>query len=201
MYNGTDVKELNRIQYYKLFGAVFQDYSVLPVTIEEIVAEETEEKADSELVEKCLKQAGLWEKISALDNGIKTKFDRAFWDDGINLSGGEKQKLLLARALYKQTPVVILDEPTAALDPIAENSLYESYDEIMKNQTTVFISHRLASTRFCNRILLIENGKIVEEGTHDQLLKKGGIYSKLFETQAKYYREGKESTDEDSKEN
>ena len=201
LYNGTDVKELNRIQYYKLFGAVFQDYSVLPVTIEEIVAEETEEKADSELVEKCLKQAGLWEKISALDNGIKTKFDRAFWDDGINLSGGEKQKLLLARALYKQTPVVILDEPTAALDPIAENNLYESYDEIMKNKTTVFISHRLASTRFCNRILLIENGKIVEEGTHDQLLKKGGIYSKLFETQAKYYREGKESTDEDSKEN
>ena len=87
------------------------------------------------------------------------------------------------------------------MDPIAENNLYESYDEIMKNKTTVFISHRLASTRFCNRILLIENGKIVEEGTHDQLLKKGGIYSKLFETQAKYYREGKESTDEDSKEN
>lgn len=204
LYDGVDIRELNRLQYYRLFGAVFQDYSILPVTIEEIVAEDVEEEVDVRRVEECLKQAGLWEKILSLEKGSKSLFDRAFWDDGINLSGGETQKLLLARALYKQVPVIILDEPTAALDPIAENRLYESYDDIMKNKTTIFISHRLASTRFCNRILMLENGKVVEEGTHEQLIRKKGIYNKLFETQAKYYQEkseGKESTDEVSEEN
>ncbi len=192
LYDGVDVKELNRIQYYRLFGAVFQDHSVLPVTIEEIVAEDIEENIDRARVEECLKCSGLWEKITSLEKGSKSLYDRAFWDDGINLSGGEIQKLLLARALYKQTPVVILDEPTAALDPIAENRLYESYDEIMKGKTTIFVSHRLASTRFCSRIMLIENGKILEEGTHEELLKRKGVYNTLFETQAKYYRENAE---------
>ena len=140
-------------------------------------------------VEECLEQAGLWEKVSSLQMGSKSRFDQSSWDDGINFSGGEMQKLLLARALYRNAPIVILDEPTAALDPIAENRLYESYDEMMQNKTTVFISHRLASTRFCNRILLIENGKIQEEGTHEELLSKQGKYYELFETQAKYYRE------------
>ena len=137
----------------------------------------------------------------SLPKGIKSLYDRAFWDDGVNLSGGETQKLLLARALYKHAPLIILDEPTAALDPIAENRLYETYDEIMADKTTVFISHRLASTRFCSRILLIQNGKIAEEGTHDELLRKQGIYRELFETQAKYYREnpeGEEGADEAS---
>ncbi|MBP5222541.1 MAG: ABC transporter ATP-binding protein, partial [Lachnospiraceae bacterium] len=204
LYNGTDIREFNRIQYYGLFGAVFQDYSLLPVTIEEIVAADVEEAADAKRVEECLKQAGLWKKISSLEHGIKSRYDSAFWDDGMNLSGGETQKLLLARALYKQAPVIILDEPTAALDPIAENRLYESYDEIMKNKTTVFISHRLASTRFCTRILLLEKGRVTEEGTHEQLLARKGKYSELFETQAKYYREnaqGEEDGDEASEEN
>ena len=204
LYDGTDIREFNRIQYYGLFGAVFQDYSLLPVTIEEIVAADVEEAADAKRVEECLKQAGLWEKISSLEHGIKSRYDSAFWDDGMNLSGGETQKLLLARALYKQAPVIILDEPTAALDPIAENHLYESYDEIMKNKTTVFISHRLASTRFCSRILLLEKGRVTEEGTHEQLLSRKGKYCELFEMQAKYYREnaqGEEDGDEASEEN
>lgn len=202
LYDGVDIREFNRLQYYSIFSAVFQDYSVMPVTIEEIVAEDVEENIDHELVEECLKKAGLWEKTASLEKGCKSLFDRAFWDDGINLSGGETQKLLLARALYKQAPVVILDEPTAALDPIAENRLYETYDDIMNNKTTVFISHRLASTRFCNRILLIQKGKIAEEGTHEELILKKGIYNELFETQAKYYHEneGKEDGDEVSEE-
>ena len=111
---------------------------------------------------------------------------------------------MLARALYKQAPIIILDEPTAALDPLAENRLYETYDEIMKDKTTLFVSHRLASTRFCNRIMLIEDGRILEEGTHEELLKRKGVYNTLFETQAKYYREnveGKGENGEASQEN
>ncbi len=189
LYDGTDIRAFNREEYYRLFGAVFQDYSILPVTIEEIVAEEERENIDPGRVETCLKQAGLWEKVASLPEGVKSKYDRAFWDDGINLSGGEIQKLLLARALYRQSPVIVLDEPTAALDPVSENRLYETYDEVMQGKTTVFISHRLASTRFCHRIVLIEHGQITEEGTHGELLAKKGRYYELFETQAKYYRE------------
>lgn len=192
LYDGVDIREFNRNQYYALFGAVFQDYSILPVTIEEIVAENTAEALDSALVETCLKQAGLWEKISSLEHGVKSRFDKAFWDDGINLSGGEIQKLLLARALYRCSPIVLLDEPTAALDPVAENRLYEKYSEMMAGKTTVFISHRLASTRFCNRILLIDGGSFAEEGTHEELLAKKGLYYSLFETQARYYAENPE---------
>lgn len=199
LYNGRDIREYNRDEYYRLFGAVFQDYSLMPVTIEEIVAEDVAGKIDREKVEKCLKTAGLWDKVASLKDGILSKYDKSFWDDGINLSGGEIQKLLLARALYRQSPVIILDEPTAALDPVSENRLYETYDEVMKGKSTIFISHRLASTRFCDRILLIENGRIAEEGTHEELLNKKGRYYELFETQAKYYREnpeGKEDADE-----
>ena len=204
LYDGVDIRELNRISYYRIFSAVFQDHSILPVTIEEIVAEDIEENIDHRRVEECLKQADLWDKISSLKKGCRSLYDRTFWDDGINLSGGETQKLLLARALYKQAPIVILDEPTAALDPIAENRLYESYDDIMNSKTTIFITHRLASTRFLNRIILLDNGKILEEGTHEELLLQQGVYCKLFETQAKYYREnaaGKEGIDETPEEN
>ena len=193
LYDRTDVLEFNRDEYYKLFGAVFQDYSILPVSIEEIVSEETEGNIDTVKVTESLKQAGLYDKIMSFKGGVKTKYDRSFWDDGVNLSGGEVQKLLLARALYRKSPMVLLDEPTAALDPVSENKLYETYNEVMSGKTTVFISHRLASTRFCSRIILIENGRIIEEGTHEELLARKGCYYELFETQAKYYRETENS--------
>ena len=191
-YDGTDIREYDRDKYYEIFGAVLQDHSILPVTIAEIVVENDAGMADREKVSECLKASGLKEKIGSLAGGIDSKYDKTFWDDGISLSGGEQQKLLLARALYRGSPVVVLDEPTAALDPVSENRLYETYDEMMKGKSTIFISHRLASTRFCNRIVLIEDGSIVEEGTHDELIRKKGRYYELYETQAKYYRNGSE---------
>lgn len=191
-YDGTDIREYDRDKYYEIFGAVLQDHSILPVTIAEIVAENDAGMADREKVSECLKASGLKEKIGSLAGDIDSKYDKTFWDDGISLSGGEQQKLLLARALYRGSPVVVLDEPTAALDPVSENRLYETYDEMMKGKSTIFISHRLASTRFCSRIVLIEDGSIVEEGTHDELIRKKGRYYELYETQAKYYRNGSE---------
>jgi len=188
-YDGVDVKEYNRDEYYDLFSAVFQQFSLLPVTFAEAVAEEEPDRIDRARVEVCLRTAGLWEKIASLPKGMDSEYSRAVNDEGTELSGGQIQKLLLARALYRKSPFMILDEPTAALDPIAESKLYETYHEVMKDCSTVFISHRLASTRFCDRIVLMEDGKIIEEGTHEELLKKQGRYYELYETQAKYYRE------------
>lgn len=188
-YDTTDVREYNRDKYYELFSAVFQQFSVLPLTFAEIVAEEEPSRIDRAKVEKCLQKAGLWEKIDSLEKGIDTEYSREVNDNGTELSGGQIQKLLLARALYRNAPVMVLDEPTAALDPIAESNLYETYNEVMKDSSAVFISHRLASTRFCDRIVLLEDGRIIEEGTHAELIAKQGRYYKLYETQAKYYRE------------
>ena len=144
---------------------------------------------DSERVKKCLELAGMWERIQKLPNKLQSQFGRTIYEDGVEFSGGETQKLLLARAMYKSSPIMLLDEPTAALDPIAESEIYHKYNQISEGKTTVFISHRLASTNFCNRIILIEDGAICEEGTHRELLDKKGKYYNLFEMQAKYYRE------------
>lgn len=188
-YDGVDIREYNRDKYYELFSAVFQQFSLLPVTFAEAVAEEEPTLIDREKVEMCLKKAGLWEKINSLEKGMDSEYGKTVNDKGTELSGGQIQKLLLARALYRNAPVMVLDEPTAALDPIAESKLYETYNEVMKDCSAVFISHRLASTRFCDRIVLIENGKVAEEGSHAELLAKQGRYYELYETQAKYYRE------------
>lgn len=188
-YDGIDVREYNRDKYYELFSAVFQQFSLLPVTFTEAVAEEEVSLIDRERVEACLKKAGLWEKIVSLEKGMDSEYGKAVNDEGTELSGGQIQTLLLARALYRNAPIMVLDEPTAALDPIAESQLYETYNEVMKDCSAVFISHRLASTRFCDRIVLIVDGKIIEEGTHTELLAKQGRYYELYETQAKYYKE------------
>lgn len=188
-YGGTDVKEYNRDKYYRLFSAVFQQFSLLPVTFAEAVAEGELSRIDRRKVKACLQKAGLWEKIASLESGMDSEYSREVNDNGTGLSGGQIQKLLLARALYRNAPVMVLDEPTAALDPIAESNLYEIYNEVMKDSSAVFISHRLASTRFCDRIVLMEEGRIIEEGTYAELLAKQGRYYELYETQAKYYRE------------
>lgn len=189
LYNGKPVTEYNRVELYQMYSAVFQQFSIMPVTIEEIVAEAPKAQVDSERVKKCLELAGMWERIQKLPDKLQSQYGRTIYDDGIEFSGGETQKLLLARSIYKSAPILLLDEPTVALDPIAESELYQKYNQISEGKTAVFISHRLASANFCNRIILIENGAICEEGTHRELLAKKGKYYNLFELQAKYYRE------------
>ena len=143
-----------------------------------------------ERVKECVKNAGLEETIPQFPDGLGTNLGKALHDDGIELSGGQEQRLLLARALYKDASILLLDEPTAALDPIAENDMYLRYDAITRGRTAVYISHRLASTRFCDRVLFLKDGQIAEAGTHEELLALGGEYAALFEVQSRYYREG-----------
>lgn len=140
-------------------------------------------------VEECAEKAGLREKIDSLPQKYETHLYREIYEDATMLSGGETQRLMLARALYKDAPVILLDEPTAALDPVAESDVYSRYNEMTDERSAVYISHRLASTRFCDRILFIEDGGIAEEGTHESLLRHGGRYAELFEIQSRYYRE------------
>lgn len=188
LLNNVDIRTYNRRDYYRLFSAVFQDFSVLDVTIAENIAQ-TDENINRSLLERCIELAGLTEKIAGLPNGTGTHIGRVF-EDGIALSGGELQRLMLARALYKNAPIIVLDEPTSALDPIAESDIYNKYNELTNGRMAVYISHRLASTRFCDRIILIAEGCIDEEGTHDELIARNGHYADLFEIQSRYYREG-----------
>ena len=191
LLNGIDIREFNRQEYYDLFSAVFQEMSMLDLTVAEHVAQAVD-NIDLTKVEDCLKKAGLTDKVAKLPQGLQTHVGKIAFLEGVEFSGGEMQRLVLARALYKNGPVLVLDEPTAALDPIAENDIYMKYNEMTKGKTSLFISHRLASTRFCDRILFLQDGIIAEEGTHDQLLKLGGEYAKLFHVQARYYQEGGE---------
>ena len=190
--NGVDIRKLNRRAYYKLFSAVFQEFSLLEVTVAENVAQQVE-GIDEEKVWQCLENAGLSDAVRALPQGLKTHLGRSIYDDGTELSGGQTQRLMLSRALYRDGAVLVLDEPTAALDPITESEIYLKYSEMTQGKTSLFISHRLASTRFCDRIILLENGSIAEEGSHEALLQAGGSYAKLFSVQRRYYEEGGES--------
>ena len=190
--NGVDIRKLNRRAYYKLFSAVFQEFSLLEATVAENVAQQVE-GIDEEKVWQCLENAGLSDAVRALPQGLKTHLGRSIYDDGTELSGGQTQRLMLSRALYRDGAVLVLDEPTAALDPITESEIYLKYSEMTQGKTSLFISHRLASTRFCDRIILLENGSIAEEGSHEALLQAGGSYAKLFSVQRRYYEEGGES--------
>lgn len=187
LLNGEDIRKFNRNDYYALFSAVFQEFSVLDVTVKEDVAQ-CVDGIDETRVWQCIDKAGLTGKIQSLPKGIETHLGRRVFKDGVEFSGGQTQRLMLARALYKNAPILVLDEPTAALDPIAENDIYQKYNDMTHGRTSFFISHRLASTRFCDRIIFVDSGKIAEEGTHNELLKNGGGYAYLFEVQSKYYR-------------
>ena len=191
LVDGKRIDEYNIGEYYTLISAVFQEVTALAFPIWEFVASADPERPTvREDAEAALRKAGLWDKVERLPNGMDTHLMKGIYDDGVDFSGGEMQRLLLARAIYKNGPLLVLDEPTAALDPIAENKLYLQYRELTRGKTSLYISHRFASTRFCDRIVLLENGVIAESGTHEELMALGGQYAYLFGVQSKYYKEG-----------
>ncbi len=189
--DGRDIQSLDQRAVFREFAVVFQDVFAFSFPLADNVSCVDCGREDSERLRESLEKAGLWERVQALPKGAQTFMNKDLDEAGVALSGGEVQKLMLARALYKDAPMVILDEPTAALDPIAESEMYERYNELVQGRTAVFISHRLSSTRFCDRILFLENGRITEEGTHGELMQRGGAYAELFSIQAQYYREQK----------
>lgn len=188
LLNSHPINDYNIYEYYSLFSAVFQDISLMPYSIAENIAATTEkDEIDFEKVKNSIEIAGLKERVDALPLGVDTPFNKNVNEGAVDFSGGEKQKLALARAIYLDRPMLILDEPTAALDPIAENEMYMKFNEISRGQTAMFISHRLASTRFCDRIIHLENGRIIENGTHDELIAANGKYAMMYGLQSKYY--------------
>lgn len=192
LLDGKNIHEYNIDDYYSLFSSVFQDIFMIPATVKEIITGMPSENTacvNEEQFRFAIQKAGLEKAISELPDKENTHLVKGIYPDAVDLSGGQQQRLLLARALYKDAPITILDEPTAALDPIAESEIYSEYNEMTKDKTGVFISHRLASTRFCNRIILFENGEMVEEGTHAELLSLNGRYKEMFTAQSSYYQD------------
>lgn len=184
--NGIDIREFDYSEYLKLFAIVFQDFKLLAFPVGENVA--CSDEYDEKRVWECLEIAGIKKRIEELPKKLNQSVYKLYEKDGIDFSGGEEQKIAIARALYKNAPFVILDEPTAALDPIAESEIYSHFNEIVGNKTAVYISHRLSSCRFCGRIVVFDDGKIIQNGTHDKLLSDtDGKYSKLWNAQAQYY--------------
>ena len=187
LINGKSNRDFSGNSYFNLFSAVFQDYYFMPMTIAENICATS--NYDKEKLFAAFEKAGISNKINGLPNKEKSYMIKDVYKDAVDFSGGEKQKLLLAKAIYKNAPVLILDEPTAALDPIAENELYLKYNEITSNKISFFISHRLSSTRFCDRILFIKDGRIAESGTHEELMALKGSYYRMYQIQSYYYKE------------
>lgn len=187
LVNGKSSRDFSSDSYFNLFSAVFQDYNFLPMRIAENICAASE--YDKEKLYSAFEKAGIMDKINSLENKENSLMVKDVYKGAVDFSGGEKQKLLLAKAIYKNAPVLILDEPTAALDPIAENELYLKYNEMTDNKISFFISHRLSSTRFCDRILFIKDGTIAESGTHEELMALKGSYYKMYQVQSYYYKE------------
>lgn len=192
--NGIDINRIPDDIYWELIGVAFQDAMVFPFSIGDNIT--LEETVDEDRLNKAINDSGVKKIIEGLPKGVDTVLLRILDDEGLDISGGQRQKLYLARALYKNSRFLMLDEPTAALDPLAEAKLYEQYHLLSKGKTSIYVSHRLASTKFCDRVAYLKEGKIIELGTHDELIGLNGEYKALFDTQAKYYREngvGKEA--------
>lgn len=195
LMNGTDIRKFDRKEYYELFAPAFQDVMVFAFPVAENVSMKEPFNTDKAEAEKMLRLAGLGDKLDKLKKGVDTELLKVLYDDGVDLSGGEKQKLALARALYKKSKIIVLDEPTAALDALAEFRLYQSFNELVGDRTAVYISHRLSSTRFCDRVAMFKDGEMVEIGTHDSLMEADGAYADMFRVQAQYYVEDKDIFD------
>ncbi len=188
LIDGISTADINQSECSRVISAVFQDSALLPVSIKNNIIM-NDNVPDEDRLKKIVNIVGLKDKIDSLDNGIETPLVKHITEHGTEMSGGEVQRLFLARALYKDAPILILDEPTAAMDPIAEQNIYLKYNELSKDKTAFFISHRLSSTRFCDRIFLIDDGVIKESGTHDELMEKGGLYNEMYQIQSRYYQD------------
>ncbi|MBR2884955.1 MAG: ABC transporter ATP-binding protein [Clostridia bacterium] len=188
--NGIDIQKYDYEDYLKLFSVVFQDFKLFSFSVGENVAASVD--YDEEKVWSSLEKAGMLERVKQMPKGLKTPVYKDFEESGVEISGGEAQKLAIARALYKDAAFVILDEPTASLDPIAEHEIYSRFNDMVKDKTAIYISHRLSSCRFCDRILVFDNGRLIQDGSHENLLENtGGKYSELWNAQAQYYAENK----------
>ena len=186
LLNGVDIRKFDQREYRRLFSVVFQDFNILPFTLKQNVAADME--GDNEKIEDCLEKAGLKTRLDKLDNGLDTYIGKSYDESGVEFSGGEMQKIAIARAIYKEAPFVLLDEPTAALDPIAEYEIYSNFDRMVKDKTAIYISHRLSSCRFCKNIAVFDEGEIVQFGTHEELLNDtDGKYYEFWNAQAQYY--------------
>lgn len=182
--NGIDIRKYDYKQYQSIFSVVFQDFKLFSFPIGENVAASKE--VDEEKAWNCLEKAGISERIKEMSEKLKTPLYK-YEDDGVEISGGEAQKIAIARALYKDSPFVILDEPTAALDPLSEAEIYSKFGEMTNDKTSIFISHRMSSCRFCDDIIVFDKGKIVERGSHDELLKEDKYYASMWKAQSRYY--------------
>lgn len=186
LLNGIDIRKYDYNEYVSLMSIVFQDYKLFSTTIQENITCGKEEN-DSDVLH-YLNQAGLQDRIESLSDGIDTYIYNNFGEKGIEISGGESQKIAIARALYKDSPLVILDEPTSALDPLSEYEIYTKFDTLVKDRTAIYISHRMSSCRFCDNIIVFDNGEITQSGTHESLLSASdGLYLKMWSAQAEYY--------------
>ena len=183
--DGIDISKIPFDDYIKHIGVVLQDYTLFAYSIKENI-NFNKDLATNKIM-TAIANSGLNDKIQNLPQGINTSVSRELDDDGVEFSGGEGQKLALARADYRNSDILILDEPTSALDPVAEYELFSRLNKIAKNKTTISITHRLSSTQFCDHLIVLSNGKVIEQGNHDQLMKLDGEYARLFNAQAKYY--------------
>jgi len=186
--NGVDIRKYDYEEYLKIFSVVFQDFKLFSFSLGQNVA--TAMEYDRDRAEQCLRKAGLSERLKTMPKGLDTALYKDFESEGVEISGGEAQKVALARALYKDAPVVVLDEPTAALDPIAEAEVYTKFNELIGDKTAIYISHRLSSCKFCDEIAVFEEGAVVQRGSHEELLQEDGLYHELWTAQAQYYEAG-----------
>lgn len=189
LLNGVDVKKYDRDTYFKIFAPVFQNIEIFAFPVWQNISMKPENETDKNRTMEALEKSGLDEKINKYENKIDTMLLRIFDPNGVDLSGGERQRLAMARALYQNREVLVLDEPTAALDALAEDRMYQEFNQMVKGKTAIFISHRLSSTRFCDKIVMFEDGRIIEEGTHEQLINANGKYRNMFQVQAQYYKD------------
>ena len=185
MLNGMDIREYDYEEYLAMFGVVFQDFKLFAMTVAENVA--ASEEYDDQKIEQVLQKSGIWERVRKMKQGIHNPLYNV-GIKGVEVSGGEAQKIAIARALYKNAPFIILDEPTSALDPMAEYEIYSGFDRLIQDRMAVYISHRMSSCRFCERIIVLKDGQVQEQGTHEELMDHDGIYAMMWNAQAQNYQ-------------